>query len=147
MRPKTFAILAVAALGVGVTTAEIQSRIKDTKSQPQGALATFARSPAQISKEMVDAISKPRDAVIDSIRADCKYRHPAPDDWNVRDSCVVQQRSLYDQMYNLFATANDDLGPGVIIFCMDQNKSLNGFDWQTVSWCYERNLVAMKTGS
>jgi hypothetical protein len=146
-----FGLAAIGALAVGIGAAEVQSRLLPKQSIAERAAAANALSApttpsasSQMVEEMVSAIRRPRNDVIESIRADCKYRFPGANDSGVRGACVDRQRGLFDQMRNLFDTADDKLARGAIIYCMNENRSLNGFDWQDVSWCYERNLVAMK---
>lgn len=149
-----FVLAAVCAVAIGVGAAEVQSRMTSKPSIAERAAATNALSaPAAPTKltamteEMVAAIRRSRNDVVEDIRADCKYRFPGANDSGVRGACVDRQRGLFDQMRNLFDTADDKLARGAIIYCMNENRSLNGFDWQDVSWCYERNLVAARKAS
>lgn len=145
-----FALAAVGAAAIGMGAAEVQSRWSPKEPVDENATTTSAASAEKSSlmvEEMIGAIRQPRDEIVDDIRADCKYRFPGPNDWSVRDACVERQRALFDQIRNIFDTTSDRLAVATVVYCMDENRSLNGFDWQDVSWCYERNLVAISKAS
>lgn len=150
-RTAVFGLASIGALAIGVGAAAVQKWMAHKSTIAEQAAATNAlatpAAPAESSQvvdEMVSAIRRPRNEVVESILADCKYHFPGTTEKGVRDVCVDKQRGMFDQMRNLFDTADDKLARGAIIYCMNENRSLNGFDWQDVSWCYERAVVAVR---
>jgi hypothetical protein len=82
-----------------------------------------------------------RTPVLEAIRADCRFRHP--DSASVYDACVERQAALFNSVRDEWQSRRIEKARGIVMFCMDQSRSLNGFDWQEVSWCFERTVVSL----
>src|SRR5690606_30872073 len=106
-----------------------------------GAQTEFDAS--QIASEMVAVLRAPRAEIMGQIKSDCAFRHP--DSREIQGSCEWRQQSLYDTIVAQWKARSTANTAGIIVWCMNENRSLHGFDWQHVSWCFERMTVEMRS--
>lgn len=95
------------------------------------------RAPALIKE-----IGRDLSSLRDNIRADCKFRHP--DSAGVADACFRRQYESHITLRDAWWKTPDRNSRGVTLICMDENQTLNGFDWTSIARCYERNIVALR---
>lgn len=95
-------------------------------------------------EEIVALLIQPMDrkATVDELHADCIYRFPRGG--SVVDVCIQENLATIETIRKEMDRPRHELVPGIIVVCMDSNRSLNGFDWRSVSHCYERMMVAMR---
>ena len=102
---------------------------------------------AKLVREMNDAFQRNRNEIMKDILEDCRFRHPGSDNWGVRDACVRRQRSVLDKIKEISASDSVPDARAIIFLCMDRSRTLHGFDWQDVSWCFERTVVEVRQGN
>lgn len=98
------------------------------------------RAPALIKE-----IGRDLSSLRDNIRADCKFRHP--DSAGVADACFRRQYESHIVLRDAWWKTPDRNSRGITLICMDENQTLNGFDWTSTARCYERNIVALRRKS
>lgn len=147
-----FGLAAVSALGIGVGAAEIHKRFftspPETSISERAAAAQIALTPTpanpdlvKLYNDMAESMSRDRQAVVREIRSHCAYRHP--DSSGVAGACSRGQIGHYETIARIWDSRNTDKR-GIVALCMDRNRTLHGFDWQSISWCYERLEVSRR---
>lgn len=145
-----FLAASVGALFVGIGIAELQLSLVQSEDETSPVSANSggvdnlkeATRTAKVAEKMVSILLEDRKSRVEQLRADCRFRHPG--DHRVIESCVEDDLAAAEQVARIFDSEASDLGKGVIIYCMDENPSLNGVDWKAVGWCYERNIIALR---
>lgn len=153
-----FGLAAVGALALGIGAAEVQQRFFNPAPEPSiseraaaaqsqtGAAPTAKQSDfLETAKEMFARLTVDRTEMVRSIRADCAFLHP--DSSGVAGACSRDRIAKYEQIRKLYSQDRSNESLTAIAYCMDENRSLNGFDWTSVTWCYERNVVALRRKS
>jgi len=153
-----FGMAAVGALALGIGAAEMQERFFSSSQEPsmsERAAAAQTSAPetaeqertANLVREMNGAFRRSRNDIVKDIREDCLYRHPGRDNWSIRDACVRRQTSLLDKMKEMWGSTSVPNARAIVMICMDRSRTLHGFDWQDVSWCFERTAVEVRRGT
>ena len=150
-----FGIAAVAAIVLGIGAAEVQQRFFTSIPGPSvseraatahaapGDAPTAAQSDfLATAKEMFARLTAKRIETFRSIQADCEFLHP--DSSDIAEACSRDRIAKYEQIRAIYNQDRSNESLMAIAFCMDENRTLNGFDWTSITWCYERNVVALR---
>lgn len=100
-------------------------------------LVSPAAADVAVVKQLIAVMREPVRPVLEQIRADCNFRHRGSA--GVAEACFSKEHGQFIALRDVYA--QNHKARGVIVYCMDENRTPNGFDWTRTSWCYERLIV------
>jgi len=141
MRKWLFILLALVAPVAGIGIAELQIRL--TAEDAEATAATLPDPDPDVVRIAAHANAfTPSYDIRKAAHADCAFRLPKG---SVLEWCIGDQLDGYNKISKIFES-NDTthVQSGAIVMCMDENQTLNGYDWQLVPSCYERAVISMR---